>query len=734
MRNKCAALAFAWALPAFATIFGTVQGVIHDPSHRPVPGADVTLAAAKSEFTRSARTNDNGEFEFRAIPAGEYRIEVKQPGFSDATQAIRLTSGSTPVVHIQLRLAGQTQTVDVTETAGTVDQSVTTPTTLISREDIERTPGADLSNSLTMITDFVPGAYVTHDQLHLRGGHQVTWAIDGVPIPNTNIASNVGPQIDPKDIDYLEAQRGGYSAEYGDRIYGVFNVVPRSGFERNREFDIAATYGSFHQTNDQVSYGDHTERLAYFVSANGNYSDYGLQTPGPEVLHDSVWGLGGFGSLMFNKDASNQFRLATSLRRDNYQIPNDPEAQELGVRDTERERDAIVDFTWVRTLSPRVLWTLSPFYHYNRANYDGEGAPVSTVQQRASTYAGGQTAITATTREHNARAGVYAYGQLDNELIHLSTNDGSGRDVRQANSGTGSLVAAFLEDQYKPTQWLTITGGLRLTRFSGSLSENAADPRLGVAVRIPRLNWVARGFWGRYYQPPPLTTVSGPLLDLAVSEGLGFIPLAGERDQEYQAGLAIPLRGWTFDVNRFQLRARNYFDHNTLGNSNIFFPLTIDGALIKGWEVTARSPRIAKRAVVSVAYAYLLSQGQGAVTGGLTDFSPPESGYFLLDHDQRNTLHVNFNVSLPWRTWLSGDVYYGSGFTDGESETPAHLEPHTTFDVSLGKAIGERLSISLTALNAANRRYLLDNSETFGGTHYADPRSIYVQLRYRFRL
>ena len=58
-----------------------------------------------------------------------------------------------------------------------------------------------------MITDFVPGAYVVHDQLHVRGGHQTAWAIDGVEIPNTNIASNLGPQIDPKDIDYLEVQR-----------------------------------------------------------------------------------------------------------------------------------------------------------------------------------------------------------------------------------------------------------------------------------------------------------------------------------------------------------------------------------------------------------------------------------------------------------------------------------------------------------------------------------------------
>ncbi|MBZ5500169.1 MAG: Plug domain-containing protein [Acidobacteriia bacterium] len=54
---------------------------------------------------------------------------------------------------------------------------------------------------------------LVHDQLHIQGGHQVSWLVDGVTVPNTDIAGNVGPQIDPKDIDSLETQRGGYSAE-----------------------------------------------------------------------------------------------------------------------------------------------------------------------------------------------------------------------------------------------------------------------------------------------------------------------------------------------------------------------------------------------------------------------------------------------------------------------------------------------------------------------------------------
>jgi outer membrane receptor protein involved in Fe transport len=226
--------------------------------------------------------------------------------------------------------------------------------------------------------------------------------------------------------------------------------------------------------------------------------------------------------------------------------------------------------------------------------------------------------------------------------------------------------------------------------------------------------------------------VTGPVLDFAVKQGLGFIPLRGERDQEHQFGITIPLRGWDFEVNNYHQRARNYFDHNAIGNSNLFFPLTIDGARLYGWEATMRSPRLRHRGEVYFSYAYAHAEGSGAVSGGLTDFSPPDSGYFLLDHDQRQTLHAGFNFDLPHRVVAGGNLYYGSGFTDGSSGVPAHLPSHTTFDLTVGKAVSENLTISVTALNLMNRRFLLDNSETFGGTHYADPRQVYVQVKYRF--
>ena len=719
----------------WAAVLGPVRGVVHDPDHRPVAGAKVTVKSSSSDYSQDLTTAADGTFE-AALPVGSYRVTVLQNGFLPSGQDVVITSGAAPVLHFQLVIGSRSEQVTVSESALTADLEHVTPSTVVSRTEIAETPGADLTNSFRAITDYVPGAWMTHDQLHVRGGHQVSWAIDGVPIPNTNIASNVGPQFDPKDIDYLEVDRGGYSSAYGDRTYGVFNVVPRTGFERDREAEWTSTFGTFHQTSDQLSFGSHTQNLAFFGSFNGNRSDYGLETPGPVVLHDRVWGLGGMATLIYNHDANNQFRLVTSLRRDDYQIPNDADAQAAGIRDVERERDALADFSWVHSFRPGVLLTVSPFYHYNTAQYDGDpnDQPISTTQHRTSQYGGAQIALNLVNTQHAATAGLYAFGQADHEFVNLIANDGSAAPLFQSQRPTGHLEAGFLEDQYKPFSWLTLMAGVRLTHFSGALSENAASPRVGGSLRIPHLNWVLRGFWGRYYQAPPLSTVAGPLLDFAVAQGLGFIPLRGERDQEHQFGLTIPLRGWAFEVNNYHERARNYFDHNAIGNSNVFYPLTIDNARLYGWELTIRSPRIAHRGDVYLSYAHAHAEGSGAISGGLTDFSPPDSGYFLLDHDQTQTVHAGFHWSLPARISAGSDISYGSGFSDGSSPFPAHLPGHTTFDFTLGKQIAEKLSLSVTGLNVANRRFLLDNSTTFGGTHYAEPRQVYVQLRYRFRL
>jgi hypothetical protein len=770
-------LILALSLSALANDYGAIRGVVHDPQHRPVQGAMVMLKAKLSDWTKTTSTDANGEFQLNAVPLGEYSVSVASPGFAQTSQNVIVISGSVPVVHFQLQIASANEKVTVSGSPAVVATDSFTPTTLVSRLDIERTPGADGTNSMAMITDYTPGAYVAHDMLHMRGGHQITWLLDGIPVINTAIAQNLGPQFDPKDLDYVEVNRGSYSAEFGDRTYGVFNVVPRTGFERNNEAELTVTAGSFYQTDDALSFGSHTDRFAYYASVNGNRSNLGLQPPVPLVVHDAVNGVGGFGSFIYNVDPSNQLRLMTSLRRDYYQIPYDPNPNDiennlvngqltglypsLDLRDGQTEADTGVLFTWLHTFNSHLLTTVSPFYHYNSGDYasNPNDIPISTTQNRGSNYVGAQASVAANYNKNNLQVGVLSFYQHDHQVFGAIFNDGSGNPpFNISESPTANLETFYIDDRFNPFPWLTLSAGLRPTRFSegnfpsGSpetpVSESAISPRFGATVTIPKIHWTFRAFYGHYYQAPPIETVSGELESLCDEPAYAcqFLTLKGERDEEHQFGVTVPYRGWVLDIDNFQTNVANFLDHNNIGASNIFFPLTDTRALIRGWELTLRSPRIAHRGQLHLAYSNQIAEAGGVITGGLnnSDVCTPNSVTNIepylcpLDHDQRNTLNLGGNVILPWRSYASANIYYGSGFDNGQQGVPGwpypgeYLPGHTTFDLSFGKDFGEHFTASLTALNVANRRVIYDDSVTYGGFHWDLPRQIYVELRYRF--
>jgi Carboxypeptidase regulatory-like domain len=98
------------------------------------------LRAAHSDFNREVKTDSSGAFSFPAIPLGDYNVTVAQTGFSEAAQTFTLASNTSPMLHIELQVGDVKRTVDVTSSIGlaNVDSA-----TLVSRQDIENTPGGD---------------------------------------------------------------------------------------------------------------------------------------------------------------------------------------------------------------------------------------------------------------------------------------------------------------------------------------------------------------------------------------------------------------------------------------------------------------------------------------------------------------------------------------------------------------------------------------------------------------
>jgi hypothetical protein len=61
---------------AYASLLGQVQGIVHDPGHRPIAGAHIVLRAAHSDLSFTADTNLDGAFFIPAVPPGVFTITV----------------------------------------------------------------------------------------------------------------------------------------------------------------------------------------------------------------------------------------------------------------------------------------------------------------------------------------------------------------------------------------------------------------------------------------------------------------------------------------------------------------------------------------------------------------------------------------------------------------------------------------------------------------------------------
>jgi len=726
-------------LRGWAAAYGTVSGVVRDDSNQPVTAATVVLESA-TRVTTERQTDKAGRFVFAQVAIGDYRLIISRNDFVSSSQPVTVEAGYFPFATVTLRRSSELSEVIVTAARLPVVASVT-PITMVSQEDIENTPGATNVNSVAIITDYVPGAYQAHDMLHIRGGHQTNWLINGVEIPNTNIAENLGPVLNPQDVETLGIERGGYLADEGDRTYGIFNVIPKSGFSRDNQATIDATAGNFAQSQDYLSVGSHTQDFAYYASVEANRSNLGLQTPDSQIIHDAARGYGAFTNMQYNPTTQDALSVVAQLRQDVYQIPNcsAPLPDVPGCLgqfgDEQGEADNFAVLSWAHTFTDEAVLTSSLLYHFERAGYDGGSGdyPVVTTYHHSSQYEGLNENLRMTVSRNHLDVGVFGFFQQDQANLDLTFTDLSSPPLREVESPNGRLATAWLQDTFEVMHGFNLSAGVRQSHFQGGFTENVTDPRVGATLQLPRLDWVLSAFWGKYYQAPPLETLSGPLVNYATSNDTAFLPLHGERDTERLYGVTIPVQGWTIEADYFETQSSNFFDHNPLGESDIYLPITDQAALIRGRELTVRSPAFWPYGQVHFAYSNQTADCSGTITGGLIVTgtacgSPP----IALDHDQRNTANIGYNGELPLGFFLGSNLSVNSGLSNG-FPPPSHLPSYVVLDFSAGRHVSRDLTVSITTLNLTNKHLLTDDSLTFGGVHWNNPFQIYAEVRYKFQ-
>ena len=95
-RLALASLLVAIAVPiaAAARAQNTPAGTVTDPSGRPLGDAAVRLQNPNGEPVFDTKSDANGYFQFPEVPAGDYLLSVRSPGFSTQRQRVRLSGGA----------------------------------------------------------------------------------------------------------------------------------------------------------------------------------------------------------------------------------------------------------------------------------------------------------------------------------------------------------------------------------------------------------------------------------------------------------------------------------------------------------------------------------------------------------------------------------------------------------------------------------------------------------------
>jgi hypothetical protein len=102
---------------------GRLSGIVSDSSGAAVPGANVRLLDENNGMIAQTTTESNGQYTFSGVSAGNYRVEVERQGFQKNVIAGLNVSAGENQFNTQLRLGSNTQTVEVTAEAATLNST-----------------------------------------------------------------------------------------------------------------------------------------------------------------------------------------------------------------------------------------------------------------------------------------------------------------------------------------------------------------------------------------------------------------------------------------------------------------------------------------------------------------------------------------------------------------------------------------------------------------------------------
>ncbi len=223
--------------------YGKIRGVVTDAeTGETIIGASVLIEGT----TKGAATNIDGEYIILAVTPGSVSLRISYIGYNTTViEDVRINIDLTTQIDVQLSPETvEGEEVVVVAQRELVRKDVTASLSSVGAEEIEAIPVEDFSEVVELQAGVVDG--------HFRGGRtgEVGYWVDGVPVTDAYDGS-LSAGVENSSVQEVQVVTGAFSAEYGQAMSGIVNIVTKDGGD---EFtgSVHAFSGDYVSTRDEI--------------------------------------------------------------------------------------------------------------------------------------------------------------------------------------------------------------------------------------------------------------------------------------------------------------------------------------------------------------------------------------------------------------------------------------------------------------------------------------------------
>ncbi len=215
-----------------------VTGRVEDQNGAAVVNATVTARNTGTNLTRTAQTNESGDYTLAQLPPGAYEFSVEAPNFSRTlVRDVELNVGTKQTLNLNLNPGQLTETIEVSAGAALVETTRSDIGGVVTPIEVENLPllNRTFANLATIMPEARPAG--NFDPTKTRVGNVAFSGGDGRNVDvnvdggdnKDNVVGSLLQNFSYESIQEFQVLQHRWTAEQGRAVGGVVNVITKSG-------------------------------------------------------------------------------------------------------------------------------------------------------------------------------------------------------------------------------------------------------------------------------------------------------------------------------------------------------------------------------------------------------------------------------------------------------------------------------------------------------------------------